>query len=296
MEKIRRGNRDLSKIPTELEHCFDVSGRFEAAWFAAHEAAAFLMNDRPADLLYTSKSTSTDLVSQMDKAAEDMIVHHIIQDFPQDGVLGEEGEDRNGSSNARWIIDPLDGTVNYLFGVPLWGVSIAIEIDHVVEYGIVVTPVQDETYIARRGGGAWKIRGIQSSVISVEQVQVRATESLETALVMTGFAYSPQKRGRQAELIKDLIPYIADIRRNGAAVIDLCWFASGRSDAYFESGLNLWDYAAGALIAQEAGAIVQGLENSSLSEYLVAATPQIFEQLHSLLMAKGARDIIVFSD
>ncbi len=311
MPKPVNVDKDLWKIPTELNHLADVSGRLEVAWFIAHKAASFLLNDRPADLLYTSKSTSTDLVSQMDKASEDMIVRIISQEFPCDGVLGEEGAQINESSHIRWIIDPLDGTVNYLFGIPLWGVSIAIEVDAVIEYGIVVTPALGETYVAQRGGGAWRIRGLQGHVTSVEHIHVRESPSLATALVTTGFGYSPIRRGRQAELVQKIIPCIADIRRGGAAVVDLCWFASGRSDAYFEAGLNTWDYAAGALIAREAGAVVQGLVmidlvtsdlvtsdlvTSDLSEFLIAATPQIFDQLHSLLVEKGARDVFKLGD
>lgn len=301
MAKTVSVDRDLWKIPPELDHFADVSGRFKVAWCVAHEAASFLMNDRPADLLYTSKSTSTDLVSQMDKASEDMIVRTITHEFPSDGVIGEEGAQVDESSNVRWIIDPLDGTVNYLFGIPLWGVSIAIEVDAVTEYGIVVTPAQGETYVAQRGGGAWRIQGLQGPVTSVERIHVKDSPSLETALVTTGFGYSPIRRGRQAELIQKIIPCIADIRRGGAAVVDLCWFASGRSDAYFEAGLNAWDYAAGALIAREAGAVVQGLvmndlATSDLSEFLIAATPQIFDQLHTLLIDKGARDVFKLDD
>jgi len=278
-------------MPPEMLALCDPFNRFKVAWEIAHEAASFLLNDRPADLSYTYKSTSSDLVSYMDKKSEEMIVQHIFSNFPQDGVLGEEGANRSGSNNIRWIIDPLDGTVNYLFGIPLWGVSIGIEINGSVDYGIVVIPAQGETYVAQRGLGAFRMSGGNTRNFLVERIHVRESVSLDRALVTTGFGYSPSRRVRQAEVITEIIPCIADIRRGGAAVVDLCWFASGRSDAYFEYGLNPWDYAAGALIAQEAGGIVQGLATSDFSEFLVAATPKIFSEFRALLVDKGARKI-----
>ena len=278
-------------MPPEILALCDPHNRFEIAWKSAHEAASFLFNDRPADLSHTYKSTSSDLVSYMDKKSEDMIVQQIFSNFPQDGVLGEEGAHRSGSNNIRWIIDPLDGTVNYLFGIPLWGVSIGIEINGSVDYGIVVIPAQDETYVAQRGSGAFRIRSVNTHNVLVDRIHVRESGSLDGALVTTGFGYNPSDRVQQAELITKIIPRIADIRRGGAAVVDLCWFASGHSDAYFEYGLNPWDYAAGALIAQEAGGIVQGLTTSDFSEFLIAATPKIFSEFRTLLIDKGASEI-----
>lgn len=270
----------------------DESGRFEVAWTAAHQAADFLMNDRPIDLEYTSKSSRTDLVSHMDKASESIIVEMIIEHFPSDGILGEEGANKEASNEFRWIIDPLDGTVNYLFGIPLWGVSIGLEIRGVVEFGIVVIPTQGETYTARRGQGAWRIRTRGATQEFSERIFVRKSTSIDTALVMTGFGYSPIRRQGQAEVVKQIIPRIADIRRGGAAVVDLCWFASGRSDAYFECGLNPWDYAAGALIAQEAGGVVKGLDNDDFSDFLIAATPEVFDELRRMLVDSGARKLL----
>lgn len=288
----------MQNIPPNLQPLCDRSGRLETAWFCAQQAAFFLINDRPENLKVSSKTTSSDLVSLMDKASEDMIVRHILSSYPLDGVVGEEGANKVGSSDTRWIIDPLDGTVNYLFGIPLWGVSIAIETRGVVEFGIVVIPAQGETYVAKRGGGAFRVthQGIatareQDAVAWGEQIQVRKSETLATSLVMTGFGYSPSRRSLQAELVQKIIPAIADIRRGGAAVVDLCWFAAGRSDAYYEFGLNTWDYAAGALIAQEAGGIVQGLDTPDFSRFLIAATPQISEALRQLLTQSGAHDL-----
>jgi len=290
-EREWAGHMTQTAIPPEMLALCDPFNRFTTAWEIAHEAASFLLNDRPTDLSYTYKSTSSDLVSYMDKKSEEMIVQHIFNNFPQDGVLGEEGANRSGSNNIRWIIDPLDGTVNYLFGIPLWGVSIGIEINGSIDYGIVVIPAQDETFVAQRGSGAFRMSGGNTQNVLVERIHVRESVSLDRALVTTGFGYSPSRRVRQAEVITGIIPCIADIRRGGAAVVDLCWFASGRSDAYFEYGLNPWDYAAGALIAQEAGGVVQGLTTSDFSEFLVAATPKIFSEFRALLVDKGAHEI-----
>ncbi len=281
----------LPAFITKYESIADETGRYEIAWQAAHQAAQFLLNERPMNLTSSSKSTPTDLVTHMDRAAECMIVDSIVHNFPSDGIVGEEGAYRKASSEYRWIIDPLDGTVNYLFGIPLWGVSIGIEVCGEVEFGIVAIPAQSETFVAQRGHGAWRIVSGDEGQKPWERIAVRQSTSLNNALVTTGFGYSPDRRKSQAEVVRRMIPHIADIRRGGAAVVDLCWFACGRSDAYYEYGLNHWDYAAGALIAQEAGGIVRGLTSDDFSKFLLASTPQVFEDVRRLLINSGAQKI-----
>jgi myo-inositol-1(or 4)-monophosphatase len=282
---------DLSSLPDDFSLLSDESGRLSVAWRMATQAAMFLMQERPIDLQFTSKSTSTDLVSVMDKTSEQMIVDAILEHYPSDSILGEEGSDKQGTSDYRWIIDPLDGTVNYLFGIPLWGVSIAIERLGQIEFGIVVIPAQGEIFLAQRNIGSWRVEVDADADVPWHRISIRESTSTATALVMTGFGYDPVRREKQADVVKRVIPHIADIRRGGAAVVDLCWFACGRSDAYFEYGLNPWDYAAGALIAQESGGIVEGLDGPDFGKFLLAATPQVFNELRSLLKHSGAQEL-----
>lgn len=282
-------------VPQELGSCLDPEGRFQTAWEVACRAATYLVSDRPTDLNYSTKSSSTDLVTEMDKGSERIIVDTIRVLFPEDGILGEEGTNFSGSSGFRWIIDPLDGTVNYLFGIPHWGVSLAIEFNGQVESGVIALPAMQETYASVRGMGSWcVVSSKDSSDRQVTKLRVRPSSRLSNALVMTGFGYDSARRGRQAELVQEVISQIADIRRSGAAVVDLCWFAHGRSDAYFEYGLNVWDYAAGALIATEAGGLIGGLDSPDFSEFLVAATPHIFDDLRELLVSKNARHLFEY--
>ena len=253
------------------------------AWRAAQEAASFLLHERPADLAIDSKSTPTDLVSAMDKSAETMIVESLLGSHPDDGLLGEEGGERAGSSGIRWVVDPLDGTVNYLFGFPMWGVSIGMEVNDTTEIGVIVTPAFDESYIAVRGRGAWLVRGSEGV-----RLQVRECVDLSLAMIVTGFGYSPDRRVSQARVVEGLIAHVRDIRRMGAAVVDFAWLARGRFDAYYERGLNAWDISAGMLLAAEAGAMVGFLRDDADSDLMVAAVPGIAGVLRSELMRLDA--------
>lgn len=268
---------------SSVDELLDLHPLLPGAWAAAHRAAAFLRDERPDDLAVDTKSTPTDVVSAMDRQAEAMIAADLLGVRPDDGMLGEEGGERAGTSGVRWVVDPLDGTVNYLHRIPMWGVSIAAEVEGTVEVGVIVAPAVEEAYLAVRGSGAWLVAGGVP-----ERLHGSPCRALDQAIVSTGFGYSPDRRRRQAEVLADLIPSIADIRRFGAAVIDFCWLARGRTDAYFEAGLNEWDRAAGGLIAQEAGVVFTGLRSDDPSSFFVAAAPGIVDGLRSELARLNA--------
>jgi myo-inositol-1(or 4)-monophosphatase len=229
-----------------------------------------------------TKSTGTDMVTEMDRAAEQLIVEHLLGARPDDAVLGEEGSDREGSSGVRWIIDPLDGTTNYLYGHPGWCVSIAAEVDGEVAAAAVFDPVHDELFSATAGGGA-RCNG--------DPIRPTAETDLSRALVATGFSYEPERRRRQGAVLAVVLPEVRDIRRMGAAAVDLCSVARGRVDAYYEKGLAPWDHAAGVLIAAEAGAVVNDLEGGPASSaFVLAAAPGVATALGNLLREAGAAD------
>lgn len=227
-----------------------------------------------------TKSTSTDMVSEMDRAAEALLVGHLLGARPDDGMLGEEGTDRAGTSGVRWIVDPLDGTTNYLYGLYGFGVSVAAEVDGAVVAGVVLDVVRGELFAATAGGGATR---------DGTPISASAATDLPTALVATGFSYDPDRRRRQAAALVEILPRVRDIRRFGAAAVDLCAVACGRVDGYFERGLATWDLAAGGLIAAEAGAIVTDFRGGPAEpDAVVAAAPGIADELRPLLVAAGA--------
>ncbi|MFD0266044.1 inositol monophosphatase family protein [Streptomyces sp. NPDC127106] len=253
----------------------------EVAHEAARAAGALLRDGRPADLaVAATKSSPIDVVTEMDLAAEKLITDVLERRRPHDGLLGEEGADRRGTSGVRWVVDPLDGTVNYLYGLPAWSVSIAAEYEGETLVGVVAAPMRGETFHAVLGGGAW---------LGDTRLACRAAAPLDRALVATGFAYLQPRRAQQAQVAQQVIPRVRDIRRGGSAAIDLCDVAAGRLDAYYERGLNPWDLAAGVLIAREAGALTGGRPGRPASgELALAGTPAVFEALQPLLEAAGA--------
>jgi myo-inositol-1(or 4)-monophosphatase len=257
-----------------------------AAWHAALRAGAFLRHERPDDLVIDTKSTPSDVVSAMDRDAETMIIADLLGARPADGLLGEEGGERPGTSGVRWVVDPLDGTVNYLHRLPMWGVSIAAEIDGRGEVGVVHVPQFEESYVAVRGRGAWLVRDGAGERLTGSDCAV-----LSAAIVATGFGYAAARRRRQAEVVTGLITQVSDVRRMGAAVVDFCWLARGRVDAYYEAGLNPWDMAAGGLIAAEAGVVVSGLHDDDTREFFVAAVPAIADDLRAALVALRADEV-----
>lgn len=228
------------------------------------------------------KSSDTDMVTEMDHGSESLIVEGILAARPDDGVIGEEGTDRDGTSGVRWVIDPLDGTTNYLYGHPGFAVSIAAEQHGDVVAAIVFDPLHDDLFSATRGGGAFR---------NDAPISVSTEVELARALLATGFSYDPDRRVRQATVLETVIGRVRDIRRMGAAAVDLCSVGCGRADAFYEKGLQPWDHAAGALVASEAGAMVGDLEGGPPSgAFCLAATPGLFEQLRSLLREAGAPD------
>lgn len=256
----------------------------EAARGIAHKAGALLLESRPNParlhlLETTSKTSPTDLVSAMDEASENFIVKSISERFPHDGIIGEEGTNRAGSSGHNWIVDPLDGTINYLYGAEHWAVSIATQDSEGLLVGVVYAPALRLEYFALRGHGATRIddRG-ETKLPGVTET------SLSSALFATGFSYESAKRRNQAEDFLHILPNIQDIRRKGSAALDLCMVADGSVDGYFEVGAKPWDYSAGVLIALEAGAVATGLFGNPVSpEYVVCAAPKLQRSMVSLL-------------
>jgi myo-inositol-1(or 4)-monophosphatase len=258
----------------------------EIALEAGRRAGALLRDGRPADLaVAATKSSPIDVVTEMDIAAEKLITSLVAERRPHDGFLGEEGAATEGTSGVRWVVDPLDGTVNYLYGLPTWAVSVAAEQDGETVVGVVAVPMRGETFHAVRGRGAWA----SGSWVGERRLVCRPAPPLDQALVSTGFNYVADVRAHQAEVAAKLIPRLRDIRRGGSAAVDLCDLAAGRLDGYYERGLNAWDWAAGDLIAREAGALTGGRPaQRPSSDLTVAGTPGVFEPLQRLLEDHGA--------
>jgi fructose-1,6-bisphosphatase/inositol monophosphatase family enzyme len=222
-----------------------------------------------------TKTSATDMVSDADRESEAAVSGVLAHRRPHDGVLGEEGTSRDGSTGVRWVVDPLDGTTNFLFGIPQYCVSVAAEVEGETAVGVVIDPCRNEIWRAIRGRGATRDR------VPCRVAAGRST--LPTALVATGFGYRRERRQWQGAVAAKVLPEVRDLRRFGSAALDLCWTAGGRYDAYYEWGLNPWDLAAGALIAAEAGARVGILPG----RLIVAATPELFEPLCDLLREAG---------
>jgi myo-inositol-1(or 4)-monophosphatase len=259
----------------------DATALLQIAEAIAVEAGALLRDglDRVREHVGT-KSTGTDMVTEMDRAAEALIVERLLAARPEDGILGEEGTDRPGTSGVRWVVDPLDGTTNYLYALPGFAVSIAAEVDGASVAGVVYDVVRDERFAATLGGGATR-----------DGAPIRASEEvrLPHALIATGFSYDADRRRAQAEALVQVLPLIRDVRRFGAAAVDLCSVACGRVDGYWERGLAHWDLAAGGLIAAEAGAVVTDFAGGpAVAGAVVAAAPGIAGELRALLVRSGA--------
>lgn len=233
-----------------------------------------------------TKSTITDVVTAADKAVEQQVIAALRKVRPSDSILGEEyGQELSDSSAAdsdrvRWILDPIDGTVNYLYGLPQYAISLAAEVDGEVLAGVVHNAASGVVWTATKGNGAWRDgRRLTGS---------RQTE-LGQALIATGFGYAAARRAHQGKVVAALLPSVRDIRRMGAASLDLCAAAEGMVDAYFEKGLAAWDLAAGGLIAREAGLLVTGLNGKQPGpDMVVAAPPGLHTGLHDALAALDA--------
>jgi len=233
-----------------------------------------------------SKSSSVDIVTEADRETERLIRSLLADARPDDGFFGEESDATSSESGLHWIVDPIDGTVNFLYGIPHYAVSIAVvegEPDPLTWRALaacVVNPANGEVYTATEGGGAY---------LGGTALEVAPAVDLSQALIGTGFAYDSGMRGRQGTAVAKLLPQVRDIRRMGTASLDLCAVASGRLNAYFERTLSPWDHAAGALIAREAGARVTGLAGAAPSrDFVLAAAPALAEVLEAKLLEVGA--------
>jgi myo-inositol-1(or 4)-monophosphatase len=259
-----------------------------------------------------SKSTPTDLVSDADLEAERYIRDGIARERPGDGMVGEEGDDRPGESGLRWVVDPLDGTVNYLFGIPHWCVSVAVQDGEGTLAGAVCDPLRGELFTAVRGGNAELMStgetrssdriGLRSPCSAAsspgdlnmasrdrgghetQQLTGSTRAELASTMVATGFAYDAGLRAAQAKVLERLLPRVRDIRRAGAAALDLAWTAAGRYDAYYERGVQVWDVAAGVLMCERAGLQIRELpEAKGLPWGVLVAAPEIVEELLGLV-------------
>jgi myo-inositol-1(or 4)-monophosphatase len=279
---------------------------------AAREAGDVLAGRAGQVEVAATKSSPTDVVTEMDRRSEELIRSRILAARPADAILGEEGGliGNTGDAPALWVIDPLDGTVNYLYGLHDWAVSIAAEVEwdgggveggevggveggevggveggevgRRIVAGAVYVPMRGELFCAVRGQGAW----LQAGEDYWQPLQCGPGAPLDQALVGTGFGYRKERRKVQGEVVAAMLPQVRDIRRIGVASVDLCAVAAGRLDGFYERGLNYWDWAAGALVATEAGAVVGGLNGEPVSTSMaVAAGPALFGPLASALAA-----------
>jgi myo-inositol-1(or 4)-monophosphatase len=246
-----------------------VSPDLELAERAARAAGEVLMTyygRAPQGL--ASKTSATDPVSDADREAERVIRELLSAERPDDALVGEEGSHIEGGAR-RWIVDPLDGTVNFLYGLRAWGVSIALEDEEGLALGVVFNPVSGECFAAERGKGA---------TMSDQPIHVTDCRSLGGAMVATGFSYEAERRAEQAQILVELLPRIRDIRRAGGASLDLAYLAAGRVDAYYERGVKIWDVAAGLLVVREAGGVTADLDGEPWG-VMAAATPGLLEEL-----------------
>lgn len=256
----------------------DTAPLLELARQAAERAGAELLSRRDHVGPVDTKTSTTDPVSDADRASERLLVETLLEARPDDGVLGEEGSSQTGSSGVSWVLDPLDGTVNYLYGFPAWCISVAAEDEQGALVGVVREPLRGETFMAARSEGAW---------LRQQRLSVNDPVMLEQALIATGFAYQREHRRQQARVAAEVAVHARDLRRAGSAALDLCWVAAGRLDGYYEDSVSKWDWAAGALIAAEAGANVGVLPGPDEREGVVAAGPGLYGPLRDLVTAGG---------
>jgi myo-inositol-1(or 4)-monophosphatase len=216
-----------------------------------------------------SKTSVTDPVSDADREAERVIRELLTRERPDDGLVGEEGSRSPSANDRTWIVDPLDGTVNFLYGLRTWGVSIALQDQDGLALGVVHNPVDDECFTAQRGEGA---------AMNGTAIHVTKCAHLGQAMVGTGFSYEAPRRAEQAQLLVELLPRVRDIRRPGAAALDLAYVAAGRLDAFYERGLKPWDQAAGILLVREAGGVLAEMDGEPRG-VVAAATGDLLEEL-----------------
>ena len=254
----------------------DLDSTLALATDLAREAGALALSMRAGITVLETKTSPVDVVTAADQAVEALLVKALATARPEDGLLGEEGAGSTGTSGVRWVIDPIDGTVNYLYAIPQWAVSIGVEDADGAAVGVVFDPSKNELWQGIRGGGA---------VLNGQPLRCSDVTDLGQTLVGTGFGYDARRRAVQTRVLPTLLPRVRDIRRLGAGSLDLCSVAAGRLDAYYEQGLSPWDLCAGGLIAAEAGARVEGLRGRTAGyDLVVAAGPGIFDALHDILV------------
>jgi myo-inositol-1(or 4)-monophosphatase len=225
-----------------------------------------------------TKSSPIDIVTEADRTCEELIRTRLLGARPDDGFIGEEGDDIPGGSGVTWIVDPIDGTVNYLYGLPHYAVSIAVAVEGRVVAGVVRSPAADLEYAATLGGGA-TCNGVP--------LAVRSTPALDQALVSTGFSYEVDVRTVQGRSVARMLPHVRDIRRQGSCALDLCAVAAGQSDAYVEEGAHAWDYAAGGLVAAEAGATFEVWTTSRGRDLVVCSAASAWDDFAALVRSCG---------
>jgi myo-inositol-1(or 4)-monophosphatase len=254
----------------------DIEDLLAVAVDLARDAGALLLGrfEGGREQALESKSTPTDLVSEADLASERLIRERLAL-RPADGILGEEEGSTQGTSGLTWVVDPLDGTVNFLFGIPQWCVSVAVTDERGSLVGAIFDPCRDELFVATRDG---------DPLLNGAPIAASGRTELANAMVATGFAYDASVRAAQADVFAGLLPRVRDIRRFGSAALDLAWTACGRYDAYFERTVKPWDIAAGTLICERAGLTVQELpEHEGLPLGVLAAVPPLAGELFKLV-------------
>jgi myo-inositol-1(or 4)-monophosphatase len=245
----------------------------------AREAAALVARLRHEGVAVAdTKSSPIDIVTEADRTCEELVRERLLGARPDDGFVGEEGDDVVGTSGVRWIVDPIDGTVNYLYGLPHYAVSIAAARGDRVVAGVVLSPVLQLEYAAVLGGGA---------TCNGEPIAVRPTATLAQSLVATGFSYETPVRARQGRAVARLLPQVRDVRRLGSCALDLCGVAAGTLDGYVEEGPHDWDHAAGSLVATEAGATFEVWTTVASKQLVVCAPTPGWEAFSALVRACG---------
>lgn len=277
-----------SPVPAELA---------QLAVVLATRAGELMSKGRAAGFSITTKSSATDVVTNVDRDVERFLVTELARMRPGDSVMAEEGtQGRSSGSAVRWVIDPIDGTVNFVLGLPHYAVSIAAQLGGRTVAGCVLNPVSGEVFHASLGGGAFLEGGaaLEGGAFGggAQRLSGPRQIPMKEAVVATGFAYDAAVRGRQGRVLAEVLPKVGNIRRFGSAALDLCALAAGQVDAYFEHGLNEWDYAAGALIAEEAGVALSGLHGRALGTTMAAGANVLIASEFFRLLADVGADLV----
>ena len=280
----------MTTVPPDLVADRDLAALERVACDVAEAAGRLVLDERPAALGTSVKSSRTDVVTEMDQRSQELILDRLAALRPDDAVLGEEEGGASGTSGVTWVVDPIDGTVNYLYGIPEFAVSVAAVVgdpagDWWPVAGAVLAVSRAELFHAHLGGGARL-----TAHDGTRTVRTSDADDLGLSLVGTGFGYLPDRRARQGRALAELVASVRDIRRQGSAALDLCAVACGRLDGYYETGLNPWDRAAGQLVATEAGARVGGLTGDTPGADLTwAAAPGVAEALSDVVRTLTTR-------